>query len=81
MMAVNRDIGAGDLDADQAVDLETWLQLWTAGSAAAGGQQDERGMLKPGHRADLVVLDGDPPVVEQTWRDGKLVWSRPQGAR
>ncbi|MEZ4831121.1 MAG: amidohydrolase family protein [Caldilineaceae bacterium] len=44
------------------------------------GLQDEIGVLKPGHRADLLLLDGDPTVditilqrtdkIVQVWREG-----------
>ena len=61
---------------DQALPLATWLRLWTAGAADAGEQSDERGRIRPGQRADLVVLDGDvdgPLGVAQTWVAGECV--------
>jgi hypothetical protein len=64
---------------DQAVDFEAWLRAYTAGSAYAGGQEDERGAITPGLRADLVVLEGtldprDPPRVAETWVAGEAVY-------
>jgi hypothetical protein len=66
---------------DQVLPFERWLWFYTAGSAYAGGQENERGMLKKGLVADLVILDGildpmNPPVVDETWKDGKLVYHR-----
>lgn len=67
---------------EQTIAFEDWLRLYTFGAAVAGGQQDERGRLLPGLRADLVIIDGEPragsPVgVAQTWRAGELVYQRP----
>ncbi|MDQ3943875.1 MAG: amidohydrolase [Actinomycetota bacterium] len=64
------------LGPDQALGYGEWLRAWTAGSAYAGGQEDERGRLIPGARADLVILDGDldpdhPPTVAETWVAGR----------
>lgn len=49
-------------------------------NAAAEMKLDDRGMIAPGKRADLLVLDGDPSVdivnadrVAEVWRDGKRV--------
>jgi len=66
---------------EQSLPYEDWLRAYTLGAATAGGQEDHRGSLRPGKRADLVVLDGaldpdDPPVVAQTWVAGELVWER-----
>jgi predicted amidohydrolase YtcJ len=71
-----RSTGHGTLGPDQAVGYEEWLRYWTAGSAYAGGQEDERGRLVPGARADLVILDGEldpdrPPTVAETWVAGR----------
>lgn len=53
----------------------------TANSAAALGMEDDRGTLKPGLRADLVLLDGKPwedisaiRKVERVFVDGRQVW-------
>jgi predicted amidohydrolase YtcJ len=63
---------------EQSLPYPTWLEAYTAGAAYAGGQEDERGRLAPGLRADLVVLDGpldaeDPPGVAATWVEGRCV--------
>lgn len=64
----------------QTLELSEWVRAYTAGSAFAGGQENERGRLIPGLRADLVVLDGtldsdSPPTVAETWVAGALAWS------
>ncbi|MCU0267971.1 MAG: amidohydrolase [Acidimicrobiales bacterium] len=74
---------------DQAVPMREWLRLYTAGAADAGRQTAERGRLRPGLRADLVVLSGgtgrvdasaldgaDALTVEQTWVAGARVHRR-----
>jgi predicted amidohydrolase YtcJ len=53
--------------------------MYTVGAAYAGGLENERGMLKKGLVADLVILEGDlcsenPPVVAETWKAGKKVY-------
>ena len=35
------------------------LRIYTAGSAAAAGREDELGQIAPGYLADFVVLDRD----------------------
>ncbi|MEU8540455.1 amidohydrolase [Streptomyces sp. NPDC048717] len=67
---------------EQRLDLTTALAAYTAGSAHANGH-DDAGSLRPGHLADLVVLDRDiltgPPGeiadarVEQTFVGGVRV--------
>ncbi|MCK9579757.1 MAG: amidohydrolase [Methanoregula sp.] len=64
---------------EQVLPFEEWLRIYTAGGAWAGGQENERGMLKEGLVADLVILEGEldpahPPRVAETWRDGELVY-------
>jgi predicted amidohydrolase YtcJ len=76
----SRLLPSGDVvGAGQAVDQRTWLRAYTRGAAVAGGQEAERGALRPGARADFVVLDGEvgdgpPPAVVQTWVGGEVVW-------
>jgi predicted amidohydrolase YtcJ len=77
--ATRRIPGGGILGADQALAYDDWLHAYTAGAARAGGQENERGSLRPGLRADLVVLEGDmdpadPPRVVETWIGGERVW-------
>ncbi len=82
IMGATMNIGTGMvLFPEQTMSLEQWLWIYTAGSAYAGGQEQERGMLKKGLVADLVILDGDldpanPPVVAETWKNGMKVYSR-----
>jgi predicted amidohydrolase YtcJ len=64
---------------EQVLPFEEWLRMYTAGGAWAGGQENERGMLKKGLVADLVILEGaldprNPPVVDETWKDGRMVY-------
>lgn len=74
--------GAGNvIFPDQVLPFEQWLWMYTAGGAYAGGQEKERGMLKKGMVADLVILEGNldpknPPVVAETWAAGKRVYTR-----
>ena len=67
------------LNASQSLPYKDWLRAYTAGAAFAGGQEDERGRLATGLRADLVLLDGpldasDPPSVAETWVAGTRVF-------
>ncbi|MEU0405824.1 amidohydrolase [Streptomyces sp. NPDC006197] len=85
-VAVNRrDPEAADdrvFYAEQRLDLTTALAAYTAGTAHVNGL-DDTGSLRPGHLADLVVLDRDiltgPPEeiaearVERTYVGGRLV--------
>lgn len=87
-VAVNRaEPGATDgrvFLPEQRLDLTTALAAYTAGSAHVGGH-DEAGSLRPGHLADLVVLDRDiltAPAeeiaearVEQTFVGGSRVYA------
>jgi hypothetical protein len=64
---------------DQVLPFEEWFLMYTAGGAWAGGQENERGMLKEGLVADLVILEGEldpahPPRVAETWRNGEPVY-------
>ena len=42
----------------QAIDVEDALCWWTAGAARAAFLEGERGVIRPGLRADLVLLSG-----------------------
>ncbi|MBT2444109.1 amidohydrolase [Streptomyces sp. ISL-36] len=64
-VAVNRIVPGGDLPSflpRQRLDLTTALAAYTSGSAYVNGL-DDTGVLRPGHLADLVVLDRDPHSV------------------
>jgi len=81
MHGATRRTGSGAvLGPQQAVAYEDWMCAYTAGAAYAGGQEQERGSLTPGKRADLVVLEGrldplHPPRVAETWVGGLRVYS------
>jgi predicted amidohydrolase YtcJ len=66
-----------DFEPEQSVPFTDWLAAYTIGAAVAGGQEDERGSLRPGKVADLVVLDrADTGArVLRTYRRGDLVAS------
>jgi hypothetical protein len=68
------------LDAAQSLPYDAWVRAYTADAARAGGQENERGQLKPGLQADLVVLEGEldplrPPAVAETWVAGARVFA------
>ena len=56
---------------DPRLSVAEALHAWTAAGALALGD-DDAGRLEVGHRADLVILSGDPTAIS---RDG---WSRAQ---
>jgi len=63
----------------EAVPVDDWLRAYTAGAAHAGGQEHERGSLRPGLRADLVILSptntGPAPFrIAATWVGGRRVY-------
>lgn len=59
--AVTRRTAAGHLhQPEQAITPLEALRLWTTGAALAANRSGELGVLRPGARADLVVLDADP---------------------
>ncbi|RDI99485.1 amidohydrolase [Dyella solisilvae] len=69
---------------DQRVSRLQALAGFTRGAAYAAFMENEVGMLKPGMRADFVLLDGDPMTAParqiadlkplSTWVDGKAVY-------
>jgi len=77
-LGVHRQTTSGKtIGPEQSLPLTTWLRLWTAGAADAGEQSDERGRIRPGLRADFVVLEGsldDTLEVAQTWVAGERVY-------
>ena len=73
------------LGPDQRVDPREALYAMTMGGAYQYFEEDLKGSLTPGKRADLVILERDPlagdtPIkdiaVEQTWARGQVVYSR-----
>jgi hypothetical protein len=77
------------LGPDQRVDAYTGLKALTTGPAWQYREGDVRGRIKPGFRADFVVLSADPltaPVerirdikVVETIKEGKTIY--PASAR
>jgi predicted amidohydrolase YtcJ len=60
-VAVTRRSRAGRVvSAEEAVDLDTALSLYTSRAAFACGEEDIKGTITPGKLADLVVLAEDP---------------------
>ena len=45
---------------EERVDLETALRAYTVNNAWAAGEENLKGMLRPGLLADIVILSGDP---------------------
>lgn len=76
---------AEPLDASQRIDLATAMAAFARGSAYVN-HDDEAGVLAPGMRADLAVLDRDPfdrslggigeTTVEMTMASGRVVYDR-----
>lgn len=82
-VAVTRRCGtAGPFLPEEALDPGTALTAATSGSARACGL--DRGVIRPGSVADLVILDRDPSTpgvgppasVEVTMRAGRVVFER-----
>ena len=69
---------------EQAISVEEALAMHTSAAAHAAFDEGERGTLRAGKRADLVLLSGDPlsgvPVeslrVEMTVVGGEIAWQR-----
>lgn len=83
--ALDRQDGSGDpIAPEQAITPYEALYAYSMGGAIASGDQDNRGSIRPGKWADLVVLSGDPLTtppddllniqVEQTYVGGELVY-------
>jgi predicted amidohydrolase YtcJ len=71
----SRAIAGGDepIGADEAVDAQTALELYTTGAAAVA-VAPERGRLAPGAPADLVALGVDPlAATPEECRDGEVL--------
>ncbi|BBC74151.1 metal-dependent hydrolase [Altererythrobacter sp. B11] len=75
----------------EAVTREQALAAYTAGAAFAGFAEGHFGELKPGERADFLMLDRDPlradaaairdTQVLQTWIGGRKLFDRTEPAR
>lgn len=83
--AVNRPLRSGGvLGPDQKISLYAALKAITLDAAAQYGEEDSKGSISVGKRADLVILSADPTVVEpmairdikvvETIKDGKTIW-------
>ena len=86
--AVNRLSRGGEvIGADQRVTPLEALKAQTINAAWQYGEQDSKGSLEPGKRADLVILDRNPLkvapmeirdiVVVETVKDGRSIYQRP----
>ncbi len=74
------------LGAEQAISVYDALKAVTIDSAWQYGVEDRIGSLAPGKKADFIVLAQNPLTcavddiphisIEQTWVDGKQVWSK-----
>ena len=63
--AITRKTASGNvLNVKEAVSVEDIIEMYTLGSAYAGNEDKIKGSIKPGHKADLIVLDSDPTVVD-----------------
>lgn len=83
--AVNRPLrSGGTLGADQRITPYEALQMITIDAAHQYFEEDSKGSIKPGKRADLVILSADPLKVDpmtikdikvvETIKDGKTIW-------
>lgn len=83
-----RSSGGAAVTPDEAVSVEAALVMHTRAAARAAFEEGERGTLRAGKRADLVLLSGDPlsgaPVeslrVDMTVVGGKTAWQRERSA-
>ncbi len=62
---------AGGWHPDQRLTLDETLRTFTAGSAYAGFAESKIGVLKPGMRTDLTVIDRDPFQVADRSLEGR----------
>jgi predicted amidohydrolase YtcJ len=83
--AVNRPLrSGGTLGADQRITPYEALQAITIDAAFQYREEDSKGSIKPGKRADLVILSADPTKVApetikdikvvETLKDGRTIW-------
>lgn len=81
----------GGWQPQEALSLEAALAAYTAGAAYAGFADGKFGEIKPGQRADFLVLDRDPTLVSgpelrdirvlQTWVGGVKVYDSSPASR
>jgi predicted amidohydrolase YtcJ len=85
--AVNRPLRSGvTLGPDQRITPYEALQAITIDAAFQFREEDSKGSIKPGKRADLVILSDNPLTMDpakinqvqvlETIKDGKSVWVR-----
>ncbi|MEB3317875.1 MAG: amidohydrolase [Cyanobacteriota bacterium] len=84
-----RSRGGLVLGADERVNAEAALRALTIEAAWQIREEDSKGSLVAGKRADLVILDRDPTAVAPeelttiqvvaTFKDGACVWGTPPG--
>ncbi|MFM7242923.1 MAG: amidohydrolase [Planctomycetaceae bacterium] len=85
--AVNRISRSGQtIGADERITPLEALEAITIDGARMYGEQDQKGSIEPGKRADLVILSANPLTVppatietirvEETIKDGATVWKR-----
>lgn len=85
--ATNRVSRAGaEIGPDQRITPLEGLKAMTIWAAEQYGEQDSKGSLEPGKRADLVILDKNPLAVDraeikdirvlETIKDGKTIYER-----
>ena len=79
--AVNRFTRGGNvLGADQAIDVWDALKAVTINAAYSYFEEDEKGSLKAGKKADLIVVDQNPLHVDKmTIKDIKVLSSIKEG--
>lgn len=66
----------GVLDASQDMPREAMFYAYTRNSATAMNLQDIVGSIKPGKRADLILIDRDVLTVSpEEMRDAKILWT------
>jgi len=90
--AVNRiSRGGAEVGLDQRITPYEGLKSMTEWAAEQYGEQDSKGTLVAGKRADLVILDKDPLKVEpmaikdikivETIKDGATIYPAPAGSK
>ena len=90
--AVNRPLRSGGvLGPDQRITPYAALKAITLDAAAQYGEEESKGSIAPGKRADLVILSADPTKVDpltirdvkvlETIKDGRTVFKADGGRR